>query len=336
MAERAKKPAYQWYPGDFRRDTALLACSFDARAVWREMLDLMHDGEPRGHLTAGGVAIEAAALARMIGAPLPRVRKALAELEAHGVFSRTEAGIIYSRRMVRDEAINRTRAEVGKLGGNPALLVNQKPTEPPTKSQPLLTATAVALAPAVAEVDQSAVESAAIELAVAANQGLSEHPTRPEAFPLIIASQAKTQAAARSILEHGVPLEFAKSAVYEVAKSHNADDRVTSLGYFVKATQRRWDQRGEVQRASTQTRPKLLPKNVSPEARAQVLVATIRAMKQSKGTSTFIPRDAVAELGPDVLAAYEAIGGASVFLATSPEKLSFLVRDFARQLQGAA
>jgi hypothetical protein len=123
--DEVKRPAYQWYPGDFRRDVALQACSFEARALWREMLDLMHDGEPYGHLTAGGVPMNDATVARIVGVPLAKARRWLADLEAHKVFSRTEAGVIFSRRMVKDEHIRGVRAESGKKGGNPALLDNQ-------------------------------------------------------------------------------------------------------------------------------------------------------------------------------------------------------------------
>ncbi|HEX5178121.1 MAG TPA: hypothetical protein VFW04_02220 [Gemmatimonadaceae bacterium] len=109
-----KPPAFQWYPGDFRRDTALMACSFEARALWREMLDLMHDGTPRGHLTAGGVPITTERLAHMVGVSRQKARRWLAELEERHVFSRTEAGVIYSRRMVRDERVRTVRAAGGK------------------------------------------------------------------------------------------------------------------------------------------------------------------------------------------------------------------------------
>jgi hypothetical protein len=126
MSDRAKRPSFQWYPGDHRRDTAVQACSFEARGLWREMLDFMHDGEPYGHLTAGGVPIDAVQLARIVGAPVAKVRAWLGELEKRKVFSRTPAGVIYSRRMERDERIRRIRGEAGKKGGNPALLGNRK------------------------------------------------------------------------------------------------------------------------------------------------------------------------------------------------------------------
>lgn len=108
-----KRPAFQWYPGDWKRDTALQSCTFEAKALWREMLDLMHDGEPYGHLTANGKPIATDALARMLSIAPRRCAKWLAELEAHGVPSRTPEGVIYSRRMVRDEATRNARAAGG-------------------------------------------------------------------------------------------------------------------------------------------------------------------------------------------------------------------------------
>lgn len=148
MADRTKRPAFQWYPGDWQRDTALRACSLEARGLWIEMLNLMHDGIPYGHLTAGPVPIEPLTLAGMVGVkPAKRVTALLAELEAHGVFSRTDAGVIYSRRMVKDERIRGVRAESGRLGGNPDL-VNQNGSKGPSKGQPLHLPSAVASASA--------------------------------------------------------------------------------------------------------------------------------------------------------------------------------------------
>jgi hypothetical protein len=45
----------------------------------------------------------------------------VAELEEHGVFSRTSEGVIYSRRMVRDLAKRQADVENGRKGGNPRL-----------------------------------------------------------------------------------------------------------------------------------------------------------------------------------------------------------------------
>src|SRR4051794_27136205 len=119
---RVKRPAFQWYPGDHRRDTALQACSFEARALWREMIDLMHDGEPYGHLTAGGVPVDPSTIARLVGKSLGFIVKLIEELESRRVFSRTDTGVIYSRRMVKDEHLRTVRAHSGRMGGSPLLV----------------------------------------------------------------------------------------------------------------------------------------------------------------------------------------------------------------------
>lgn len=68
-----------------------------------------------------------------------------------------------------------------------------------------------------------------------------------------------------------------------------------------------------------------------PETAAS-LVNTIKHFEQSKGLSRFIPRFAVVSLGADVVAAYDAVGGAKTFL--DPDlKLAFLIRDFGVQLE---
>lgn len=110
----SRRPAYQWYPGDFKRDPGVSACSWDARNYWREMLDVMHFGEPYGHFTtANGEPITVFAFARTLGIPAARAQKLFEELKANGVFSETEAGVIYSRRMVRDEHNRQVRAAGG-------------------------------------------------------------------------------------------------------------------------------------------------------------------------------------------------------------------------------
>lgn len=117
-----KRPSLNWYPGDHQRDTGIKACAFEPRGLWREMMDLMHDGEPYGHLTAGGVPILPPDISRIVGIPLAQVKNYLKELEDRKVFSRTSAGVIFSRRMVRDEETRRTKRRNGKLGGNPRLV----------------------------------------------------------------------------------------------------------------------------------------------------------------------------------------------------------------------
>lgn len=127
-----KRPAFQFYPGDWVRDTSLRRVSPPARALWIDLICLMHDGEPYGHLRSGGSDIEPHEIARATGMTLSEVRRGLGELERAGVFSRTAGGTIFSRRMVRDERVRTVRASSGRLGGNPTLLkqnANQEPRD---------------------------------------------------------------------------------------------------------------------------------------------------------------------------------------------------------------
>lgn len=66
--------------------------------------------------------------ARLCGVREPDYRRLLAEIEGAGIASRTEDGILFSRRMVRDEHLRAVRARSGSLGGNPNL-VNQNPKQ---------------------------------------------------------------------------------------------------------------------------------------------------------------------------------------------------------------
>lgn len=78
----------------------------------------MHEGEPYGHLRLKGNDVPIPALARMVGSQVKKVTRLLAELETAGVFSRTQEGTIYSRRMVRDHALRLKRAQYGPLSAN--------------------------------------------------------------------------------------------------------------------------------------------------------------------------------------------------------------------------
>lgn len=98
-----KRPAFQFYPADWRNDAALRMCSIAARGLWWEMICVMHSAIPYGHLVAAGKPIAPDELARIVGESKSDVTKWLAELGRREVYSVTDSGAIYSRRMVRDE-----------------------------------------------------------------------------------------------------------------------------------------------------------------------------------------------------------------------------------------
>lgn len=130
-------PWIKFYPRDWRGDQALRAVSVAARGLWMEMLCIMHESSPYGHLVLGGHAVSSDVLARMSGLGAEECGALLAELESAGVFSRTRKGVIYSRRMIKD----RSRAEKGRKSvqkrwtqGAENLGENRTPNRPPTRA----------------------------------------------------------------------------------------------------------------------------------------------------------------------------------------------------------
>ena len=76
---------------------------------------VMHQAEPYGYLLVNGQQITHEQLARMVGASIKEVTKWLGEIERAGVYSVDETGI-FSRRMVKDEALRQIRAAGGEAG----------------------------------------------------------------------------------------------------------------------------------------------------------------------------------------------------------------------------
>ncbi len=115
----SKRPWLKWYPSDWRSEPSLRMCSRAARSLWVDLIGLMHDAEPYGHLLINGKAPTTKQLAAILGDSEKELKNLLVELESAGVFSKTEAGVITSRRMVRDEEKAREDANNGRRGGNP-------------------------------------------------------------------------------------------------------------------------------------------------------------------------------------------------------------------------
>ena len=90
---------FKFQPSSWRSAPELRMCSLAARGLWIDMLCLMHEAEPRGHLLVNGVEVSPKQLAAMSSVPLKQCLALLEELEDAGVFSR-ENGVIFSRRMV--------------------------------------------------------------------------------------------------------------------------------------------------------------------------------------------------------------------------------------------
>lgn len=131
-------PWLKFFTSDWRSDPALRMCSPAARGVWIEMICLMHEATPYGHLLVNGRAPTEAQLAVLIGAPSDELPALVRELDEAGVFSRTKEGVIYSRKLTRMAKKAATARKNGRKGGNPTLgnkRENPASDNPPVKGQ---------------------------------------------------------------------------------------------------------------------------------------------------------------------------------------------------------
>jgi hypothetical protein len=128
------QPWMKFFPSDWRSDQALRVCSLAARGLWIEMLCVMHTATPYGHLLINGSPVSDTQLAMLAGTSPNQITALVGELELAGVFSRTSKGVIYSRRMTRDEKKAVLARKNGKAGGNPNLC--NKKGFPPSDNPP--------------------------------------------------------------------------------------------------------------------------------------------------------------------------------------------------------
>jgi hypothetical protein len=133
------QPWIKFYPRDWRGDQALRVVSLAARGLWMEMLCIMHEASPRGHLLIGASAVTDDALARAVGVGTAEVQAMLVELRDAGVFDRSRNGVILSRRMIADEkrsiAGRKAKLEaIEKAKGNPG--PSRVASRPPTTQKP--------------------------------------------------------------------------------------------------------------------------------------------------------------------------------------------------------
>jgi hypothetical protein len=115
-----KLPAFQFYPGDWRKDPAVQSLDYTERGIWVELLCLMHESNQPGKLMIGGQPYPEDRLARLLGLSPEVMSKVISTLITLGVASRCpETGALTCLRMIRDRETIKKRADCGKLGGNP-------------------------------------------------------------------------------------------------------------------------------------------------------------------------------------------------------------------------
>lgn len=135
-----KRPWFKWYPSDWRAEARLRLCSRAARSLWLDMLGLMHESTLIGYLLINGKNPTPEQLARVLGDDLQDLVPWLEELHAAGVYSETDDGVIFSRRMVRDaEMAEKGRSDIalrwgakGKSAENTNRDPNPDPNRVPT------------------------------------------------------------------------------------------------------------------------------------------------------------------------------------------------------------
>jgi hypothetical protein len=114
-------------------------CGAAARGLWIDMICIMHEATPYGHLRVHGQPPNVAQLAALTGMREQDLPELIAELERHGVFSRTREGVIYSRKLVRMDAKSAKARKNGKKGGNPAITPPPQAVDSKTESDGRLT-----------------------------------------------------------------------------------------------------------------------------------------------------------------------------------------------------
>jgi hypothetical protein len=140
-----KKPAFQFYPGDWRKDQNLSRASLQAKGAMIEIMCLAFECDKRGVLATDGHAWTIDEIAHAIGGDKQVNIAAIEELLKLNVLKKNKKNFIFSSRMVKDSKVLDARKkggelgkdhgvkgkEFGKLGGRP---VKKPPLYPPPSS----------------------------------------------------------------------------------------------------------------------------------------------------------------------------------------------------------
>jgi len=124
MGKKHDLPAMPMYWGDWFKATDLQALDRNTRCTWFEMLGRMWENNERGFLSLAGKPMSDNQLANLLGygTDIPAVQQVVNLLLTTGICSRRNDGVLYCRRMVREEEIRSRNATNGAKGGNPALI----------------------------------------------------------------------------------------------------------------------------------------------------------------------------------------------------------------------
>lgn len=203
-----KLPWLKFYPNDWLSDEALRPCSLPARALWVDMLCLMHKNARRGYLLQGGQPMSHEQLARVVGEAADVVLPLLQELQSAGVVSVSDQGAFYSRRMLKEEAKRSKCSRAGKMGGGNPSLGQSEPLDDPLNT-PLASSLCTSREKEIAEIYQYYPRKVARSKAM-------------ESIAKAIAREVKSQGG----VDEAIAFLFAKTRLYgQIAKKVPREDR---------------------------------------------------------------------------------------------------------------
>ena len=118
MSKSDKIPAYQWYPGDWKKDTNVKMLTLEEKGAWRELIDWMWEAEERGKMSNNGKPWSMKQISRLLEVDESKAKQLVEAIVEAGVASvDEESGVIYCRRLVRFKDLSEMRAEAGRKGG---------------------------------------------------------------------------------------------------------------------------------------------------------------------------------------------------------------------------
>jgi hypothetical protein len=115
-------PYVKWHGRDWLGDPMLRMVGPEVRGVWIDLLCAMMNSEPYGHLAVNGKPMTDEQAARLTGLDKGTFIGILAQIKDANISSRTDDGMLYSRRLVRDHAQFSKASECGRRGGGNPLL----------------------------------------------------------------------------------------------------------------------------------------------------------------------------------------------------------------------
>lgn len=138
----SKKPSFQFYPGDWRKDPALARVSKTAKGVFIDIMCLAFECEVKGVFKTGKHIWTIEELSYAVGGDMDENKKCIGELLDKNVLKKNRKNVIFQSRIKRDAELLKVRREAGSKGGNPNL-VNQNAKQKTTPSSSTSSSTSI-------------------------------------------------------------------------------------------------------------------------------------------------------------------------------------------------